>query len=162
MNKETSNEAYAYCIDKGLISQREAEVLKAITEKGRMNQSMAHAEVALSTNNPHLQRHSIGPRFAMLERMGLIRQDGKDECPFTGRQTLFYVATGNKPTHRPKNSAAEHRQTVAALQDRIKELETENGKLRELLNMRSTAHKEREERLRKWPTAKQESLFSEG
>ena len=93
----TSRQAYEYCMAHGLITQREALVLDALVNCGPMNQTMTYRQIVRATGDSDMVDRSVGPRFAVLERKGLIREVGKRKCPYTDRLTVFYEATANKP-----------------------------------------------------------------
>lgn len=157
----TSAEAYAYCLENGIISQSVAEVLKAICDGGSMNQTMCHQAIIRSTGKVGLEKYSVSPRFAVLERMGLIREVGKYPCPVTNRTTVFYDATMTKPVMSEGDALknADKRELMKTLKDRNTELEAEVKQLRELLNIRSASFAAREARILAAPVAIQQDLF---
>lgn len=164
MSSETfasSRDAFNWCLEKGIISQRVADVLKVLVEGGAMNQTVAHTAVVRATGNVALQKYSVSPRFAVLERMGLIREIGRNPCPVTGRMTMFYEATCARPrmTEAEAMNAARSRETRAQLQAELRELREEARQLRELLNIRSASHAERERLIRQAPAQVQTNLF---
>jgi hypothetical protein len=157
----SSREALQWCLEQGLISQRISEVLRVLTDSGEaMNQTMAHIEVVRATGNVSLQKYSVSPRFAVLHRMGLIREVGLNPCPITGRHTMFYEATCSRPCMSEAEAmhSTDRRQTNAQLKAENAELKKEVGQLRELLNIRSASHAENEKRLRAAPLAIQSSF----
>lgn len=160
---QTSKEAYEYCKENGLLSERADAVLKALIDSaGPMNQTMVHNAIIRETGVVGMQKYSISPRFAVLERMGLIREVGEGPCPVSKRRTVFYEPTLNKPVMteaQAENSAPDKKRTISDLTKRVAELEDENKKLRELLNMRSASFREREERIRNAPVEVQAPLF---
>lgn len=158
----TSAEAFKWCVENGVVSQRVAEVLKVLCDgMHAMNQTMAHQAIIQETGKVGMEKYSVSPRFVVLERMGLIRQVGKLPCPVTGRTTLFYEPTNT----RPKCSEAEAlkpqktRESDEALRKEIAELKEDNAKLRELLAIRSARSKERSESIRRTPIAIQTSFL---
>lgn len=161
---ETSKEAYDYCMEQGLLSQRVAEVMKALVDaSGPMNQTMVHQAIVRESGKVGLEKYSISPRFVVLERMGLIREAGKGACPVTKRTTIFYEPSLLKPVmSEPEamKAAPDRKRTISELERQNKELTEENAKLRELLNMRSASHAERERRIRETPVAVQTQLFA--
>lgn len=158
---ETSREAYEWCVANGIVSQRVAEVLKVLSEGGPMNQTMAHQAVVRATGNVALAKYSVSPRFAVLERMGLIRNIGRNLCPVTQRSTIFYDVTCKAPTCTEAEAlnAADRREMVSTLKAEIVELKKEVEQLRELLNMRSASHAERERRIKSTPVVVQTSFL---
>lgn len=156
----SSREAYEYVVAKGFVSKRVAEVLHAMLA-GPMNQTMAHQAIVRETGNVALEKYSVSPRFAVLERMGLIRDIGRQRCPITGRSTTFFELTNLEPacTEKEASDMAARRATMATLKAEIKELRKERDDLREILNLRSASFQERERRLKENPVAVQTSMF---
>jgi hypothetical protein len=103
----------------------------------------------------------VSPRFAVLERMGLIEQVGKHPCPVTGRSTVFFRSTNEKPrcsegeALKPKKS----RVNEAALLKQIEDLKKENAQLMQLLEIRRAKYANREEKLKAARIEIQETLF---
>jgi len=164
MNSEpfaTSREAYTWCVEQGLISKRVEEVLQVLVDDGPMNQTMAHQAIIRKTGIVGLEKYSISPRFATLERMGLIRSIDSQACPITHRTTKFYEATNRRPicTEAEANNSAPRRALIKSLEAQVKDLTSQLGKATELLNMKSEAFKEREKRIKAEPVAVQGSLF---
>lgn len=158
---QTSREAYEHCVESGLISKRVAEVLEVLVEDGPMNQTMAHQAIVRRTGIMGLEKYSISPRFATLERMGLIRVVGKQPCPVTRRPTVYYEATNLPPkcTEAQANDARERRSTIKSLEARCAELEADKKQLTELLNLKSGSFHERERRIKNTPLAIQTSFL---
>jgi len=164
MNSEkfqTSREAYTYCVENGLISRRVEEVLEVVLESGPMNQTMAHQAIVRKTGIVGLEKYSISPRFATLERMGLIRSIGQQACPVTRRSTIFYEATNSRPicTEAEANNAAPRRALLKTLTEENVQLKEQVRHLTELLNMKSQSFQEREKRIKAAPVEVQTRLF---
>jgi DNA-binding MarR family transcriptional regulator len=165
MNPETfatSREALAWCIEHGVISTRVADVLRALVEAdGPMNQTMTHSAVVRITGNLALSKYSVSPRFAVLERMGLIRETGSAPCPISGRSTVFYEATSSRPTctEGEAMASADRKETMRALKLELAEVTKERDQLRELLQLRSASHAAREKRIRETPVPVQTFMF---
>lgn len=159
--QETSRESYHDYVASGMVSQRVTEVLLEITEGGPMNQTMAFQAVIRRTGKQGVVKDAIGPRFATLERMGLIRQVGTYPCPVTKRSTVFYEATKGKATCTEKeaNNRAGKRALASKMMAENAALTVEVKQLRELLNLRSEAYRNREERIKASPVAVQGSFF---
>lgn len=157
----TSREAYQYCIDQGLVSKRVAEVVEALVEGGPMNQTMAHQAIVKKTGIVGLEKYSVSPRFAVLLRMGLVRELGRQTCPVSRRGTMFYEATNSRPvcTEAEAMDVAPRKNSMAQLKTENAELLDEVKKLRELLNMRINAARHREERINQTLTPVQ-TLFA--
>ncbi len=160
---QTSKEAYDYCVANGLISKRVQEVLQVLNygSAPAMNQTMVHQAIVRMTGNVALEKYSVSPRFAVLERMGLIREAGRQPCPVTRRTTMFYEATTNRPrcTEAEAMKAPNRRETIAALKKELAEVRGERDQLRELLNLRSASFHERERRLASSPVLVQTSFL---
>jgi hypothetical protein len=159
---QSSREAYQHCLATGLISRRVAEVLETLVDAGPMNQTMVHQAIIKRTGIVGLEKYSVSPRFAVLERMGLIREIGRQPCPVSRRSTVFYEATNLRPlcTEAEAMDVAPRKNSMAQLKAENAELRTENEKLRELLNVRTAAVNHREDCIRKNPTPVQTTLFS--
>jgi len=158
----TSKEAYDWCIENGVISKRVADVLKVMADDMMpMNQTMAYNAVVKDTGNVALEKYSVSPRFAVLERMGLIEEAEKSACPVTGRTTVFYRLTLRKPVMSEGEAVknAGKRALVSSLKAELKELKEKCAKLEELLNMRSASHAERQRRIAAAPRQTQAEMF---
>lgn len=165
MNPESfssSRESYRHCVESGLISKRVEQVLAVIVEQGPMNQTMAHQAIVKETGIVGLEKYSVSPRFAVLERMGLIRQIGRMRCPVSRRATVFFEATNSLPlcTEAEAMDVAPRKNSMAQLKAENAELRAENEKLRELLNVRTAAVAHRDECIRANPTPVQTTLFN--
>ena len=157
----TAKEAYDWCIANKVVSQRVAEVLHALTLNSPMNQTMTHQAIIRSTGKVGLEKYSVSPRFAVLERMGLIREHGRLPCPVTKRTTVFYEATWQRPkmTEGEALKSGDKKELNTQLRRQVAELEKEVRDLRELLNLRSASFADRESRIAAAPVHVQESLF---
>lgn len=93
----TGGHAYAAIKGSGLLGQLQLDVAKVIIENGPITQGETWSEHFTSR-----QRHDIGPRFAELEKRGVIEQVGTRACRYTGVDGKTYMATGNLPTPREK------------------------------------------------------------
>jgi hypothetical protein len=159
----TARDAYNWCLDNGVLSKRLQEVMAVMANGGTFNQTTAHLEVVKQTGNVGLQKYSVSPRFAVLERMGLIKETGTGPCPVSGRETVFYEATLCRPkmTEAEAMKVARKRDTADSLRQENADLRKENAELRELLNLRSAAFKDREQRARNAPVAVQTTMFAD-
>lgn len=160
----SSIKAYRHAVDSGLVSRRVAEVLETLVDAGvPMNQTMVHQAIVKRTGIVGLEKYSVSPRFAVLERMGLIREIGRQPCPVTKRATVFYEATRSKPvcTEAEAMDAGPRKNSLKQLKAENAELREENEKLRELLNVRQAAVAHREVILTQRPAAVQTTLFSD-
>jgi hypothetical protein len=97
MPRATSLAAYRAIQENGLLSKRRFEVYDAIVHHGPITQGETWKEHFLNK-----QRHDIGPRFAELERRGVIRIVGTRPCRVTGRSAYIYEATDALPIDPPK------------------------------------------------------------
>lgn len=145
----TSKQAYEFCKTSGLLSERVALVLRALIDApGPMNQTMTHQAVIRVTGKM-MEKYSISPRFAVLERMGLIREAGRGDCPVSGRQTVFYEPTSCRPlcTEAEAMNVPRRADSISKMKLRIAELETENNQLKELMEIRSDRFRDREQKI---------------
>jgi DNA-binding MarR family transcriptional regulator len=93
--RSTSINVYKQIEAEGLLSKRRFEVYRAIYNKGPMTQN----ETLHYLNAP---QSSITPRFAELERMGVIKAIGERSCSITGRVVLVWQTTNNLPVKYEK------------------------------------------------------------
>ena len=157
----SSREAYRHCVESGLISKRVAQVLAVIVDQGPMNQTMAHQAIVKETGIVGLEKYSVSPRFAVLLRMGLIREIGRQRCPVSRRATVYYEATHSRPlcTEAEAMDVAPRKNSLAQLKAENAELKKENARLAELLNTRTLAAQHREECIRHRPVPVQTSFL---
>ncbi|MDX2187741.1 MAG: hypothetical protein SFV32_12470 [Opitutaceae bacterium] len=160
---QTSSEAYHWAVDSGVVSEREAQVLNVL-QQGRMNQTMAHQAIVRLTGKS-IEKYSVSPRFAVLLRMGLIREVGKGPCPVSNRTTVFYELTNQRPkcTHAEalKQNKDERQKTREVLERELREMQEENQRLRALLDIRTKKNAQAAERIRTQPVAIQMDLPQE-
>jgi hypothetical protein len=115
---------------------------------------MAYNYVVKVTGQVALQKYSISPRFAVLIRMGLIRECGQGPCPLTGQTTTFYEATLTRPVMAESEALKAPRQMGRADLKLIEEnraLKEEIAALKELLQVRSAGHKYRDDMITRAP-----------
>ncbi len=91
MSRETSIAAYAMMIESGALGRLHGEVTKTIAYNGPMTQM--ECTVAMGAKI----QHSISPRFAELERLGVIHKVGTKICSVTGNLATLWDLTGRQP-----------------------------------------------------------------
>lgn len=89
--RQTSIDVYHQIRDEGLLSKRRLQVYETIYLHGPITQ-METAKIA------DILDHSVTPRFAELEKMGVIATVGERDCTRTGRKVLMWDVTGRLPT----------------------------------------------------------------
>ena len=114
-NRDTSREAFLIILKNGL---RRGLRLKVITVLANCDEAMTAHEVAKDVNGHQID--SIRPRFAELERMGVIEPAGERKCSVTDFNCIVWRMTGNLPGD-PGIPGESNK--VKALRKRIKELE---------------------------------------
>jgi len=117
MTKETSREAYRELLESGKLSERLEQVLWALEKEGPGNRTMVWMRVNKRTDKL-IPIDSISPRFAVLERMGMVRQAGIKPCPQTRRNTIWWERT---ETIKPLMPASEANKAVGMLRQRNRE-----------------------------------------
>ena len=92
MRTSTSLAAYNTLKTNGFLTGIQSKVYDALFNHGPLTQGEVW--------NEHLndyQRHSIAPRFAELEKMGVIRTVGERKCALTGVMALEWDVTDHVP-----------------------------------------------------------------
>ncbi len=92
MIQQTSIEAYHQIKEKGLLSKLRFEVYETLFFHGSMTQGECW-----KNHFPNRQRHDVCPRFAELERRGVIRCVGERPCAVTGRNAMVWELTNRLP-----------------------------------------------------------------
>ena len=99
MLRETSLEAYRRLEASGGLSPLRLLVARDIAEHGPTTQTETTARLSAGKaqrfNNPYQ------PRFAELERFGVIAAVGEKACALTGRMEVAWDLTGNLPVKPP-------------------------------------------------------------
>jgi hypothetical protein len=93
MIRQTSIDVFHQIKAEGLLSKRKLEAYEIIVFHGPITQM----ETARRANARGALDHSITPRFAELEREGVIKEIGKRKCSISGRETHIWETTGKKP-----------------------------------------------------------------
>jgi hypothetical protein len=122
MTQNTSINAYNTIKGNGLLGKLQFEVYDVIVHYGPITQGETW-----SVHFQDRQRHDIGPRFAELEKKGVIARIGERACGYTGVDSYIYVATENLPIKLPK--AKTKNQIIEALTDKVARLEQQIQKL---------------------------------
>ena len=118
MQRMTSTLAYQEMKESGVLGKRRWQVYRELFLNGPLC-CRCLFETMRTAGRPML-KDTLNPRFAELERMGVIRLIGQHVCPYTGRLTdewdvTAYTAT--KPYRKPKiaTGAEEEREACARL-----------------------------------------------
>jgi hypothetical protein len=114
--RQTSAESYNTIEREGLLGQLQWDVYKALYRYGPLTQGelwKEHFELQYG-------RPSITPRFAELERMGLIASIGERPCRYTHMTALVWDVTDRLPEKpKPRQSKKE---IIAELQAQVRGL----------------------------------------
>lgn len=105
MTRETSTAAYHQILAEGLIKGLQLEVYEYLFSHGPATQM----EVCRGIRHPSRQDRSYMPRFAELERMGVIKTMRTRFCKITGREVLEWDVTDALPTRDKKARKAIYR-----------------------------------------------------
>ena len=92
MIRDTSIEVYHQIEAEGLLSALRFDVYKCLFHNGPLTQMETCRKMASIR-----QDRSIMPRFAELEKMGVIKIVGEKECSVTGRKVYTWDVTKNLP-----------------------------------------------------------------
>lgn len=95
MSRETSIAVYQQIEAQGLLSKRRFEVYSYLFNNGPATQ-METTKVLCKDGL--ITQHSYTPRFAELEKMGVIKIVGERTCTVTGRNVLSWDVTDSLPT----------------------------------------------------------------
>lgn len=93
MTRQTSISAYHKAVETGLLSGLRLEIYTCLSKHGPSTQM----EVCRKINNPGRQDRSYMPRFAELEKMGVITTIGEKICSVTKNKVLQWGITNNIP-----------------------------------------------------------------
>jgi hypothetical protein len=96
MRSVTSLNAYNTLKNKGFLTGLQSKVYNTLFNNGPLTQGEAWNEYL-----SEYQRHSIAPRFAELEKMGVIRTVGERPCRLTGVVALEWDVTDHVPESKP-------------------------------------------------------------
>jgi hypothetical protein len=122
MIQETSLSAYRQIKENGLLSEMRFKVYDAIVKYGP-----ATAGEICHWHLRNMQQHSITPRFAELQRLGVIKIAGKRECGVTGATAIVWESSGltpNKIERKPTKTEiiAMQSKHIVALQAEVERL----------------------------------------
>lgn len=92
--RQTSIEAFHEIKANGLLSERRFQVYECLFESGPLTQNECHQ---LISSDNMITKQSIGPRFAELERVGVITEVGKRVCSVTGKNCIIWDVTKKLP-----------------------------------------------------------------
>lgn len=97
--RETSIEVYRQVEAEGLLTGLRSEVYKTLFHYGPLTQGECWKRYF-----GHRQRHDIAPRFAELEKRGVIKIVDKRPCGVTGRVVYAWDVTKDLPSAEEKKS----------------------------------------------------------
>jgi DNA-binding Lrp family transcriptional regulator len=112
MIRETSIEAYEYLVDSGTLAEMNRIVYKHLWHHGPTTQKKTERYYNDRT-------YTLRPRFAQLEKMGLIKSIGSEPCEETGRKNLLWDVTDRV---FPINSESEAKSRREELLHKISEV----------------------------------------
>lgn len=92
--RDTSIAAYNAIRDNGLLSHRRMQVYEYIYRNGPCT---TKAVTDYLTAKSNLRSDSFRPRFAELEKMGVLKTIGETTCKQTGRYVLLWDVTSELP-----------------------------------------------------------------
>jgi hypothetical protein len=114
----TSLEAYNTLHTKGFLTGLQAKVYDVLYNNGPLTQGEAWNEYLVD-----YQRHSVDPRFAELQKMGVIATIGTRPCRLTGQKCIEWDVTDHipteKPVHVPKMKLADEAPGIIALLEKL-------------------------------------------
>lgn len=116
MIRETSIETYHRIKDEGLLSALRWTVYDCLFRKGPLTQM----ECCRAIDDPNVQDRSLMPRFAELERMGVIKSLGSRTCTVTDNNVLEWDVTKNIPIKTKKNKIEEARRSALRLGEKYR------------------------------------------
>ena len=114
----TSLDAYTSLKSNGYLTGLQLKAYEILFEHGPLTQGEAWSEFL-----PDYQRHSVAPRFAELEKMGLIQTVGERECRYSHVKGLEWDVTDQALLEKPVKEVS-----------RNKKLQEEVPHIKELLN----------------------------
>lgn len=96
--RATSAEAYQEIKDSGLLSKRRFDVYEELYLGGPGTQTeVVHRLWAKIPGKKMVGQPSFTPRFAELERLGVIVETGERQCTITGKRCIEWETTTNLP-----------------------------------------------------------------
>lgn len=94
--RHTSHEAYTTLKTNGFLTGLQAKVYEILYNYGPLTQGEVWNE-----HLPEYQRHSIAPRFAELEKMGVVATVDERPCRYSGVKGLEWDVTDRVPESKP-------------------------------------------------------------
>lgn len=116
--RQTSIETYHAVKNSGLIGIKQFQVYGILFASDPLTQSEV---LQLMTHKDEFTQHSITPRFAELERAGVIGRVEKRVCRVTGRKCWTWTTTNRQPVAPERKPSKD--QIIQQQQDRIRALE---------------------------------------
>lgn len=137
MIRQTSVDTYKQIRDSGLLNGLRFEVYDYLFFHGPATQM----ETCRGINNSHRQDRSYMPRFAELEKMGVIEAIGTSICDITHREVMTWNVTGNLPIKLEKKPEAETRYICEDCSMSFKEKVSVHPGLETSLSLFDTVHR---------------------
>lgn len=106
MNRETSAKAYNIAVKSGKVHGLQLAVLELVCD---CNEPPTAGEIIrdYKLRSPKTQMNSLSPRFAELERRGLIQPAGERCCSVTGQKAITWEPTGFEPSKCERKTVGE-------------------------------------------------------
>lgn len=118
--RNTSLDAYNALKSNGFLTGLQGKVYDVLFHNGPLTQGEVWNEFLVD-----YQRHSIAPRFAELEKIGVIQTVGERPCRLTGVTALIWDVTNHvpesKPVKVPVKKLADEAPKIIALLERLDE-----------------------------------------
>jgi hypothetical protein len=111
MTRDTSIMAYNQIRESGLLTKLRWQVYECLFQHGPLGQN----ELLIELGTPHFKKDSIKPRFAELEKFGVIREVGKRPCRITGREVIIWDVTSNLPQKNLKPTKKQKKKNILDL-----------------------------------------------
>jgi hypothetical protein len=112
MTRSTSIEAYKHIQETGLLTKLKWDIYKALYHDGPLTQNEL-----ISRNFHNTPTRSLTPRFAELNRLGVIRVVGRRMCSTSGRDALVWDVTSNLPVPEVKRESL--KQQLKAAEEKL-------------------------------------------
>lgn len=93
--RHTSVEVYRQIRNEGLLSELRLEVYETVFNHGPITQGETWMKL-------HRPRPSVTPRFAELQKRGVLKIVGERECASTGRKAVLWDVTDSLPVEPKK------------------------------------------------------------
>jgi hypothetical protein len=125
VTRQTSIESYNKIREGGLLGNLQFAVYEALYLYGPLTEGEVWAR-----HLGHSERPNVTPRFAELERLGVLRVVDKRPCGLTGRLCMVWDVTDRLPIElAPEPKPVTLRDIVSELQTQVKALQAQVGQL---------------------------------